>query len=197
MTTFENTSRFGVGKILFLIALAIFSAMGLVVFSQSLSTGAPPALNPTAVSPLNTRDFEDAEWTVWMDGVTQYNVDVYIPSSHAALSHSAEEMNAALRACNEHGTVSVISDNYTRRLNLLCRDPETGREFVVIINKIKKSVDSFKNATSELITAFELKAGSVQPNIAAYIQGEVNIAKTGILVRLAFKAGELFFSPYK
>lgn len=150
----------------------------------------------TYVSPQDyvTVDFTDDEWAVWMqgDGLVQYNVDVQIVSSHAWERHGDAEVRAALRTCNEYGTQAVISDNISRRLHLLCRNPETGEEYVVIITKIKKAVDQFSNATSKLVTAFKLISGST---IGSYIQNEVITGQTGILVKLKFIAGELFFSP--
>ena len=176
------------------------------------------AVNPTSVDPnivsgrggltevevqQNTIDFTDEEWNSWMnqgaERTAQFNVDVYIPDSHAALTHGAEEMNAALRCVQQNGTVGVLSSTHNRRLQLLCVDPETKREFVVIIEQLKRSVDAFKNTTSQLVTAFELKVEGqwLNTNIASYIHSEVNLARTSILVRLAWKAGEIFFSPYR
>jgi hypothetical protein len=211
-----------VSKVLAAIAiLGMFLIIGYVGFqnatkSTSTQQGGNAGANPTAVDPnvvggrggltelevqQSTIDFTDDEWTwhIWQgtERTMQFNVDVYIPSSHAALTHGADEMNAALRACSQNGTVGVLSENVNRRLHLLCVDPDTKKEYVVIIRTLKRSVDAFKNTTSELVTAFELKAGATQSNIAAYIHGEVNLTKTAILVRLGWKAGELFFSPYR
>jgi hypothetical protein len=210
------------GKIFVAISIVlIFLVVGYVGFqnatkSTSTQQGGNAGANPTAVDPnvvggrggltelevqQSTIDFTDDEWTwhIWQgtERTMQFNVDVYIPSSHAAVTHGAEEMNSALRACSQNGTVGVLSESANRRLHLLCVDPETKKEYVVIINRLKRSIDAFKNTTSELVTAFELKAGAIQPNIAAYINGEVNMTKTAVLVRLGWKAGELFFSPYR
>ncbi len=136
--------------------------------------------------------FSDAEWNSWMNGVAQYNVDVKVRNSHAWQRHGDEQVTAALRCLNENGTKFVISENDTRNLHLLCEDDE-GNQFVVIIKKIKKSIDVFKNATSELVTAFKLEHGAT---LGSYIQNEVITFSKGIVVKLNFLPGEIFFMPY-
>lgn len=204
-TTFSN----GLGKmfVVFVAAVIVLGIAFLGLSNTGKGTVSVPQSAPDVRAGLSESeaatsgvDYNQNEWNDLMNGtVSSFDLDVYIPSSHAAIQHGAQEMNDALRTCTQYGTVAIISTNYSRRLTLLCEDPNTGRQFAVIIEKIKRSIDSFKNSYSELVTAFELKAEGqwLDTNIAAYINNEVNIAKTGILVRLAFKAGELFFSPYR
>ncbi len=139
------------------------------------------------------RDFTQDEWQAWVDGYVQYNVDVKVPNSHAWQRHGDDQVSKALRCVNEFGTQAVISMNADRRLNLLCLNPETKEEFVVVIEKIQKAKDQFSNATSRLVTAFRLEHGS---NIGSYIQNEVITGGKGMLVRLKFSPGEIFFMPY-
>lgn len=141
----------------------------------------------------SSTQFTQAEWNDWMGGVTQYNVDVKVTSSHAWQRHGDDQVTAALRCINENGTKFVISENDTRNLHLLCEDKD-GNQFVVIIRKIKKSIDTFKNATSELVTAFKLEHGA---SLGSYIQNEVITFSKGIVVKLNFLPGEVFFMPYQ
>ncbi len=134
----------------------------------------------------------DTEWNNWMNGVVQYNVDVKVTSSHAWQRHGDKQVTAALRCLNENGTKFVISENHTRNLHLLCEDKD-GNQFVVIIKKIKRSIDAFKNSTSELVTAFKLEHGAT---LGSYIQNEVISFSKGIVVKLNFLPGEIFFMPY-
>lgn len=138
-------------------------------------------------------DFTDQEWQLWMDGTAFYDVDVNINSNHAFVKHGSDVVNAALRCVNEKGTTAVISEKSTRNLHLLCVDGMD--EYVVIITQIKKAVDRLSNAKSTLVTAFKLRS-TIDVNIGAYIQRIVVEKGYGVIVRLAFRAGEVFFSPY-
>ena len=211
-TTTANPNDSGSGKFTFVIVLIVIVALASFLIwvaasfkpenqtntgSQTVEQGLRGGMTEQEVI-LHTTDFTDDEWNTIANNTAGFNLDVYIASSHAAEGHGSDVMNAALRACSQNGTISIISENFTRRLHLLCRDEESKKEYVVIIEKIKRSVDSFRNSTSNLITAFQLEEGSgFQGNIAAYINSEVNFKGSGVLIRLAFKAGELFFSPYK
>ncbi len=160
-------------------------AIGIVLFAVIL------VVNLMGLVPHRS-SFSAAEWSDWMNGVTAYNVDVRIPSGHAWQRHGSEQVTEALRCVNENGTKFIISENFTRNLHLLCEDKE-GNQFVVIITKIAKSIDKFRNATAELVTAFKLEHGAT---LGSYIQNEVITYSKGIVVKLNFRAGEIFFMPY-
>jgi len=121
---------------------------------------------------------------------TQFNVDVKVTSSHAWLEHSTDATDA-LKCANRNGTFGAISEKETRRLHLFCKD-ENGNVYVIIIRMIKRAIDSYSNATSELVTAFKLNGTQT---IEMYITNETVTKGFAIVVKLWFSAGELFFSP--
>lgn len=115
------------------------------------------------------------------------NVDVKV-QPHAWKRHN-QEATDAIRCLTNNGTHSVLSEKNSRNLHLICVDPNTQQAWVVIIERIRRYSDTLTNATSKMITAFELK----DVTVAQYITWETTVKS--IVVRLAFKAGELFFSP--
>lgn len=177
---------------IFVLGLAF---LGLAGSLGGMKTGADTIANELVSNESSYVDFTDQEWDDWMNGVVQYNVDVKITSGHAFEKHGNDTVNAAMRCVNEHGSTAVISENQTRYLHIFCQDPDTKEEYVVIITKIKKAIDQYRNATSELVTAFKLRT-QIGENIGSYIQRMVVDNKYAIIVKLAFKAGELFFSPF-
>ena len=141
---------------------------------------------------------EEVDFTTWeqLGGqglLTHYNVDVWIPSNHAWQRHGDGVVNAALRSAAEYGTHMVLSQRDNGNLHLLTRN-EKGEEFVVVINRITKSEDSYQNNYSTLNTAWKLENGAT---IGSYYQEQVLNAQRCILVRLKFLPNELFFTPNK
>jgi hypothetical protein len=87
----------------------------------------------------------------------------------------------------------VLSQKDNGNLHLLTKD-DRGNEYVVVINRVTKSLDPYKNNTSALNTAWKLKDGAT---IGSYFQEQVVNGQRCILVRLKFDPGELFFTPHK
>lgn len=125
----------------------------------------------------------------WVDQAraAQYNVDVKV-TAHGWERHGAEATEA-IRCLTNNGTTTVLSEKNSRNLHLICIDPNTGNAYVAIIERIRKYSDSMQNATSRLITAFKLTNVTVEQ----YVTWETTVKS--IVVRVAFKAGELFFTP--
>lgn len=134
-------------------------------------------------------DMTDADTEAWMDQVRAagYNVDVKV-GSHAWQRHG-EAATEAIKCLTNNGTTAVLSEKNTRNLHLLCVDPNTGNAYVVVIERIRRYADTLQNATSKLVTAFKLTDVTVEQ----YVTWETAIKC--IVVRLSFKAGELFFTP--
>ena len=172
------------------VAVIIIVAAWFII--QYLLTHAPANVPQLTISEPDTLTYVDMtleEAESWR--ASEFNVDVKITSSHAWLTHGNQDATDALKCASRNGTLRSISENESRRLHLLCRDEETGNEYVIIIKKIRRAIDSYRNATSELITAFKL----VDKTIETYIFHEVVELQSAIEVKLHFQTGELFFSP--
>jgi hypothetical protein len=164
--------------------LAVLAIAGLGIFGpKKPDVKIPQAYNPPVV------DMTEAETEAWMDSVRAagYNVDVQV-TGHAWDRHASEATNA-VRCLTNNGTTIVLSEKNSRNLHLLCVDPKTGEAWVVIIEKIRRYADTLQNATSRMITAFKLTDVTVEQ----YVTWETAIKS--IVIRLSFKAGELFFKP--
>lgn len=128
---------------------------------------------------------EDAEFT---EVVAMYNVDVEVPGNHAWESHNIQATNA-IRCLTRNGTWIVLSEKQSRNIHLICKDPNTGKSYVAILEKIRQASSQYANATSRLITAWEL----IDETVEQYVKYETEIKC--IIIRLQFAAGELFFAP--
>lgn len=177
----------------------IIGLVMVVVFSIGIlpnvdfSTTPPQAVEVSGYYEQTSFPLTDIEWNDWMEGITQYNVDVFIPDSHAWQRHGDSMVNQALRCVEDNGIDIIISEDFSRRLHLLCDDGQ-GNQYVIIIEKIRKSTSQYRNAQSTLNTAFKLEHGA---NIGSYLENELMKAKIGRLVNLRFGQGEVKFMPYR
>jgi hypothetical protein len=164
--------------------LIILGIAGLGIFGpKAPDVNIPQSYDPPVV------DMTEAETEQWMDSLRAagYNVDVQV-TAHAWDRHNTEATNA-IRCLTNNGTSTILSEKGSRNLHLICIDPKTGEAWVVIIERIRRYADTLQNATSRLITAFKLTDVTVEQ----YITWETTVKS--IVIRLSFKAGELFFKP--
>ena len=171
----------GILKII-VIPVAIVAIL-VLVFTPKPDVGFTEQYNPPVVE-MGVPELESWVGEIQAAGM---NVDVKV-QPHAWKRHNTEATDA-IRCLTNNGTHSVLSEKNSRNLHLICVDPNTQQAWVVIIERIRRYSDTLTNATSKMITAFELK----DVTVAQYITWETNVKS--IVVRLAFKAGELFFAP--
>lgn len=171
----------GILKI-FVIPVAVVAIL-VMVFAPKPDVSVTEQYNPPTVE-MGVPELESWVGELQAAGM---NVDVKV-QPHAWKRHNAEATDA-IRCLTNNGTHTVLSEKNSRNLHLICVDPNTQQAWVVIIERIRRYSDTLTNATSKMITAFELK----DVTVAQYITWETTVKS--IVVRLAFKAGELFFAP--